>query len=259
MRRLVWVACALVLGCAPVRDGATAWEQEDPAAAVASWSGVEGKPAATVHYNLGVAAYRAGDAPLALAHWRAARRLSPRAGDVVHNLAHVRGELKGVSAPVPEPASWMEFATPTELALLGGLLLLLASIGLVRGVREEGTGWRSYALLGVIGLILGAAGARAARVPGVFVLAEDVVVRDAPDVSGRERGSLGSGSEVFVEAAAGPWVRIWDGGSRRGWVPAQAGLVAGPRGVGQARAVGASDVAVPTSTRGPIRVEDGVP
>ena len=85
-------------------------------------------------------------------------------------------------------------------------------------------------------------------VPGVFVLTSDVVVRDAPEVTGRERSSLGAGSEVYVEAAAGPWVRIWDGGARRGWVPADAGLLAGPRALGMARRVGVGDAVVPAST-----------
>lgn len=241
----------LLSACAPVADGTEAWEAGDPAGAVEQWSSVEGRPSAAVHYNLGIAAYRAGDRPLALAHWRAARRIAPRAGDVVHNLAHARGELKGVSAPVPEPTSWMEFATPVELGGLGALLLALASLGLLRSARREEGGLVPLLGLAAVGLVLGVSGVQGANAPGVLVLTRDAVLRDAPDATGRERGSLGAGSELYVEAAAGPWVRVWDGAERRGWVPADSGLVAGPVDVGQARRVGVADAAVPERTGPP--------
>ncbi|MCO4746939.1 MAG: SH3 domain-containing protein [Proteobacteria bacterium] len=243
-----WLFLFALIGCAPVRDGTTSWQAGELEQATTAWTSGGGSPSAAVHYNLGVAAYRAEELPLAVAHWRAARRLKPRDGDVVHNLAHVRGDLSGVSAPVGEPLSWMEFATPVELGLIGIALVGWASFGLVaRRRRRKGT-LAPWLLLGATGAGVGLAGVHGAiswtRAP-VFVLQTDVVLRDGPDSSGQELGQLGAGSEVALVAAAGPWVRVADGASRTGWVPAGAGLVVGPVPAGNARLAGLADVAVP--------------
>lgn len=242
IRWLQLVAVVLLWGCADVSEGTARWEAGSPDAALEAWTEGSGATSASLHYNLGVAAYRAQELPLAIAHWRAARRLQPRAGDVVHNLAMARGELSGVPRAVGEPVGWMEFSTPMELGGVACLLLSIMSWTLWRRRGDAWPGWVAWVALAGLALGLTASWGVAVReAEAVAVLLDSAALRDSPASDGVEVGTLGAGSEVRATGALGPWLRIESVDGRMGWVPAQAVLLAGPLSLGEARVVGRVD------------------
>ena len=242
IRWLLMLASILLWGCADISEGAARWNAGSPEAALEAWTSGDGVSSASLHYNLGVAAYRADELPLAIAHWRAARRMEPRAGDVVHNLAMARGELSGVPRPVGEPLGWMEFTTPAELGILAMVLLAMMSWALWRRRHEAWPGWVAWAAL--MGAILGSMathGVWVREAETVAVLLDEAALRESPASDGVELGALGAGAEVRATGARGPWVRVESVDGRRGWVPAGTVLLAGPLELGAARVVGRVD------------------
>lgn len=240
MSRL-WPLLALLACHGPaVTEGAAFYEQNEYDRSISTLESID-SPSATALYDLGNAWYRKGDPARAIAAWRAAQQLSPRNGDIVHNLALARSQIQGVPDPVPPPRAWMDVMTPGEIVTLAACILAFASFGAVRRGRirpqtpsadEQVSLWLApWLLLWLGGAALGAigwSGARAAAAHPVAVVIEaEAPVRDEPTAEAKSVYTLPAGTEVSVERHQGPFLLVVDSDKRRGWLTE--GAVALPR------------------------------
>ena len=223
-----------------LEDGAAAFQEGDLDAAIAAWqsASAEGaQPSGVLQYNLGVAWYRKGDFPRAVAELRGAARLRPRDGNVLHNLALARAALGMVPTPVSD-SGWTQVVTAGEVSVLGVLITALGSLLLSLGHRPPMSrlgGRAAGGLLLALGLALGLLGVSEARWqrrhPVAVVLGtalsgqasaegpgDDVVVRDAPSINAGERHRWPAGTETRVIRSHDGFLLLEDGRQRRGWV-----------------------------------------
>lgn len=214
------------LAAASVGEGALAFERGDLDAAIAAWeSAREGGAQASgvVEYDLGVAWYRKGDLPRAIARFRAAARLRPRDGNVQHDLALARAGLGPVPPPVGAEAVWTRILTPGELGVAGVLATAMGSLLLLVARRRAGLAGASLLAGGLAAGALGVWGLWAMRAHPVAVVVDgEAVLRDAASVDGAERLRLPPGSEVRVMRAYDAFFLVEDGKGRRGWAPSNA-------------------------------------
>jgi tetratricopeptide (TPR) repeat protein len=185
---------------------------------------------ATSLYNRGLALQQSGDAPRAIAAYRAAGDLSPRSPDVVHNLASARAELEGrIPAPIDPAPAWTAVLTPGELGVLAALFWL-ASAGLLHTARRRPDDARAPALAAtaaaVVVSLIALDGQQAQLEHPVAVVLEEAVVRDGAEIEAGQRHVLPAGSEVRVERMRGAFTLVEDGKARRGWVLSEALAVA---------------------------------
>lgn len=218
----------------PIEDGAAAWQAGDMDGAIAAWESVldDGKRGSgDLHNNLGVAWYRKGDLPRAIAHWRQARVLSPRDPDPTHNLAIARAELDGVPDPFDPLPAWLGLATVGELGVLGTLLLLVASGG---GWIARLRSWSPWPWLGVgvLGIVLGIASVEGARqlttTPGAVVVSP-LGLRPDPDMAAPPDRTLVPGTEVAVQREVGDFLLVQTADGQAGFVPAASVAIVGVR------------------------------
>lgn len=219
---------ALLVGLAlagPVEDGAAAWETGDMDGAIEAWEAglAEGRGASDLHTNLGVAWYRKGDLPRAIAHWRQARIVSPRDPDPPHNLAVARAELEGTPGPYDPLPPWLALFTVGELGVLGTVLLLTASLGGWLAWWRRWTGW-PWVALALLGLLFGAGSVEGSRQlvrhPGAVVLDDPLGLRPDPDVSAPPTRTLAPGTELAVQRRVGSFLLVQTGDGATGFVPA---------------------------------------
>lgn len=216
MIALLWLAS---VWAGPMEDGRDAYDRGDYAGAVEIWESVE-DPSAAVLYDLGAAHYRAGDAPRAIAAWRAATRRRPRDGDLAHNLALARAGLGDRPPPVDPEPRWSALARPEEVGAVAVALLLAAAVSLsgrrAGRVAIGGGLWLVGLLLGVVAI----SGQRASdRQPVAVVVDAPARARDAARPDGAVRFELQPGTEVLVERRLDGFTLARTGDGRRGWVP----------------------------------------
>ena len=246
---LLWaMACSKVVG-----DGSAAFDAGQLDQAITVWSGAGGSPSGVVQYDLGVARYRSGDFPRAVARFRGAARLRPRDGNVQHDLALSRSELDSGVPPPVSLASWTQVLTPGELGLLGFLVTGLGS--LLTFPRRTRLGGAATLAVGLASGLLGSWAAFDQRAhPVAVVVDQTLILRDAASVNAGERLRLPPGTEVRVERKAGEFLLVVDGRDRRGWAPANGLDLAWRAGPVRRRRAGRSrDVAGPGASgpRGP--------
>lgn len=216
----------------PVEEGAAAWEQGDMDGAIAAWEGAldEGRGSVTLHTNLGVAWYRKGDLPRAIAHWRMARILGPRDPDPAHDIAVARAELEGPPRPANPVPAWLVIATVGEYGVLGTVLLLLASVGAWVGRLRRWPVW-PWLVVGLLGAVFGVASVEGARrlrdQPVAVVLDEGVGLRADPDATAPAARRLPPGTELAVQRRRPDFLLVATGDGERGWVPSAAVAVVG--------------------------------
>jgi hypothetical protein len=230
MTLLVWIAVAWG---SPIEDGLRAWDDGDLAGAIEAWQAPleEGRGSAAIHTNLGVAWYRHGDAARALAHWKMARLLAPRASDPAHNLAVVRSEIEGVPLPPPAWPASLQMATVGEWGGLGALLLFLASVGAWVAKLKRFAWWPWLAVAG-FGALVGAVAVHAAwevqHRPLAVVVGRDLVLRVDPEPSAPAVRTLPPGAELRVERTFGDFVLVSTGDGGQGWTSRASIAVIGP-------------------------------
>ncbi len=188
---------------------------------------------AGLYYNLGCAAYRAGELGWAVAYFEEARRLSPRDGDIRHNLRQVRSRLQD-RLPDQRP-SWL-------LGAMAGVLDAFAPADLVRWalgafwiftllVAAQWLGprsWRPALRRALRGLLLVAAVLVAAlalklyqiqTAPSGVVVAEEVQVLTGPREGETVQFVLHAGAMLHLGRETGEWREAYLGEDMRGWVP----------------------------------------
>jgi hypothetical protein len=162
-------------------------------------------------FNLGNAAYRAGDDALALAAWVRAARLSPRDGGIR------RARL--LVAPADQLAAddlRISPVTPPELWLLGLVAWLVGWAGIMWSRRLRGR----WAVLLAGGALLAAAAAGvehwySARIAVVRV---NQLLRLSPHELAPAVGEVPRLGTVHLSQARGDWVLVDAGASQRGWL-----------------------------------------
>ncbi len=185
-----------------------------------------------LHYNLGNVYYRKGELARAILHYRSAQRSRPRDGNVHHNLALARSELKGLPDPAGLPSTWMALMTPGELSFCGLFLSVMGSLWVVVWYRREQRGvlaWPGISLLfaGLAMCTVATLGVWSIHKHPIAVVVEsEALVRDAARTDGGERFRLPPGSELSVVRELGQFLLVEDGGGRRGWVSVSAAAVA---------------------------------
>ncbi len=162
-------------------------------------------------FNLGDAAYRAGDDAEALAAWVRAARLSPRDGGIRRALLLV--------APADQNATdelWVSPITPPELWLLG----LVAWIGGWAGIlwsRQIRGRWTVLLAGGAVLAGLGAGLSHWYRAP-VAIAGVNEQLRLSPHELAPAVGEVARLGTVRLGPARGVWVQVEVGG-QRGWMP----------------------------------------
>jgi len=185
-----------------------------------------------LHYNLGNVYYRKGELARAVLHYRFAQRIRPRDGNVHHNLALARSELKGLPDPVGLPTTWMALLTSGELSILGLGLSSVGSLWVVVWYRRKERA--ILALPGTVILVVGLVMCTMATAgwwttqqhPVAVVVDSEALVRDAARTDGGERFRLPPGSELLVVRELGQFLLVEDGDGRRGWISVSAAAVA---------------------------------
>lgn len=234
------LALSLALAVAPapedlLEQGVAAYRAGDHDLAIALWE--EGLDAALpdgdrarVCYNLGNAAWRAGQGGRALGWYEAALRLAPRHADARSNAAFVREELDIPPAETGDLRSaasrFLRIVTHAEAAwllLLSSALLLAA---LVCEALWGGRAWRRAVGAASVSVVILA-------LPWVYaetqIHARPYLVIGAPSVSLRaeprpELPTIAApltGSEVVRLDELDGWLRVEARGGERGWAPAE--------------------------------------
>lgn len=217
-RERAGLTAILVLGLSAPRLGAqTAPEKLYEAGAYAA--AAEGfqrralaNPEITTHwFNLGDAAWRAGDDAQSLAAWIRAARLSPRDQGVRRALL-----LVPPGDPWATRSLWIAPVTPAEVWLLG---LIAWVVGWTGAALTRGLSGRWLVLIGGGVILFGAASAlsRWYRRP-VAVLAANQVLRLSPHEQAPPAGEVARLGTVLLGERRGAWVRVTAQGGQDGWL-----------------------------------------
>lgn len=166
-------------------------------------------------FNLGDAAWRAGDDAQSLAAWIRAARLSPRDQGIRRALLLV---------PPGDPSAsrnlWVAPVTPAELWLLGLLAWTAGWLGALATRSLQGR-WLVLVGGGVILLGAGTALGRWYRRP-VAVLTANQVLRLSPHEQAPPAGEVARLGTVLLGERRGGWVRVAAAGGQEGWLPVPA-------------------------------------
>lgn len=169
-------------------------------------------PEVTTHwFNLGDAAYRAGDDGLALAAWVRAARLSPRDHGIRRALLLVAPADAGAGRLL-----WVAPVTPAELWLLG-LVVWLGGWGGVLWTRQWRGRWLVLLGGGVLLLLAGSALARWYAAP-VAVAAANAELRLSPHGLAPAVGEVPRLGTVELGPVRGGWIRVETAGGQPGWM-----------------------------------------
>ena len=210
--------------------GRDALDRGDPDAALAELTPVvdAGGASATDLYHAGLAWHRKGDIPRAIRYWREAKAVSPRSGDISHNLALARSQAKGTPRPAGAPRGWLELISAQELSLLSALSLAGSAVGAVR-TRTVGR-WVVAWAVGVVLAVLALDASNAWRTHGIAVVVDGpAAARAVARADAAVVFTLAPGSEVAVERRLSGFLAVRDGDGRVAFVPDGAVAVIDPR------------------------------
>ncbi len=235
----LWLAAGgggIGAGAAPAREALSAafdtanrlYEQARYREAAAAYQALldQGVVSPALHFNLGNAWFKAGEAGRAIIQYRLAARLTPRDPDIRANLRLTRELVRG--APPPDPPWWRRVAdwlTPREWGVLTTVAVWLCFGTLTAGelqARRRGA-WRRVALgAGVVAVVAGAALAgqwceRRLRLEAVVVVKE-AVARYGPLAVSPELQKAGDGTELRVVDQKDGWLQVTGLPHGSGWI-----------------------------------------
>lgn len=186
----------------------------------------QGVVSPALHFNLGNAWFKAGEAGRAILQYRLATRLAPRDPDIHANLRLTRELVRG--APPPAPPWWRRVAAWFSLQEWGTLTagaVWLCFGALTAGelqARRRGA-WRRVALgAGAVAALAGAALAgqwfeRRLRLEAVVVVKE-AVVRYGPLAVSPELQKAADGTELRVLDQKDGWLQVSGLPRGLGWI-----------------------------------------
>lgn len=187
------------------------------------------QPTAAVWFNLGNARLQSGEVGRAIAAYRHARRLEPRAADVSANLATARAR---VGLPGPALDFLQRWLSPDGWALLA-LATVFGWLG-VQAAREVSPAFRrttgglvkTLGLAAVLGVAAAALVAWSVRGAHAVVTRADAPARFGPVEESQVAFTLPDGAEVRVLAQRPGWLQVRDRAGRAGWVAEEAAVKA---------------------------------
>jgi len=231
---------------AALREAETAYAQGDFVPALESYRRVleTGWTSASLYYNLGCAAQKAGETGWAIAYFEEARRRAPHDPDVRHNLALTlaqardRGAQESASPLLDAVARLLDRFAPADAVTVLAVSLWIAALTLLAGwflrdplraLARRARPWAGGLVVLAVALVLIKAYQIQSAPSGVIVEGQ-VGVRVGPSDSETVQFALHSGTFVRVGRQAGGWTEVTLTPEMRGWVPRSAvqGL-SGPR------------------------------
>jgi hypothetical protein len=162
-------------------------------------------------FNLGDAAYRAGDDATSLVGWVRAARLSPRDVDIRRAL-----QLVAPADPGAANSLWVAPLTPPELWLLGLISWLVGWAGILWTRQIRGR-WVVLLAGGALLLLLSAALARWYAAP-LAVVGSNEQLRLSPHELAPAVSEVSRLGTVRLGPARGGWIRVDAGAGQRGWM-----------------------------------------
>lgn len=227
---------AAVVGA--LREAEAAYAQGDFPTALEGYRRVldTGWSSASLYYNLGCAAQKAGETGWAIAYFEEARRRAPHDPDIRHNLsltlgqARDRGAQERVSPLLDRLAGLLDRFAPADAVLLLTIAVWIATAGLLGSwfLRDPGRAWARRARPWLGGLVVLAVALLLMKVyqvqsaPSGVIVEEQVGVRVGPSDSETVQFALHSGTFVRVGRQASGWVEVALTPEMRGWVPESA-------------------------------------
>ena len=198
-----------------------------------SASGIE---SAQVYYNLGNAAFKAGETPQAILNYERALKLDPSFDDARFNLEFANSRIQDKIDAIPELfiKAWLRkvcyalgshaWAVLSLLMLSGALaLLLLFLLGRSSGARRTGF----FGAIAAFLLFLGCLGFARWQSRDYFRADSAIVMRPVSSVKSSPSGGtaakdlfvLHEGTKVRVLDSVGDWRNIELSDGRQGWLP----------------------------------------
>jgi tetratricopeptide (TPR) repeat protein len=223
-----------------LQDAEAAYARGDYPAALERYREVlaAGWASASLYYDLGCAAQRAGEPGWAVGYFEEARRRAPRDPDVRHNLKVTRALLRdqagreASSGMLDRAAGGLDAIAPWDAlgafaaALWGAALALLGSWflpGRPRSWARRARPWLALLLLATGALLLVKV-YQVRSAPSGVVVEREIGVRAGPSPTETVQFALHAGALVHVGRAAGEWTEIRLAPEMRGWVPRAAVL-----------------------------------
>ena len=218
-------------GTAAYQDGH--WADAMQAFGELSASGIE---SAQVYYNLGNAAFKAGETPQAILNYERALKLDPSFDDARFNLEFANSRIQDKIDAIPELfiKAWLRkvcyalgsnaWAVLSLLMLSGALaLLLLFLLGRSSGARRTGF----FGAIAAFLLFLGCLGFARWQSRDYFRADSAIVMRPVSSVKSSPSGGtaakdlfvLHEGTKVRVLDSVGDWCNIELSDGRQGWLP----------------------------------------
>lgn len=187
------------------------------------------QPTAAVWFNLGNAWLQSGEVGRAIAAYRHARRLEPRAADIAANLATARARVGLPGPPLDFLQRWL---SPDGWALLAlaavvGWLGMQTARELYPACRKATGGLvKSLGVTTVLALAAALLVAWSIRGEHAVVTRADAPARFGPVEESQVAFTLPDGAEVRVLARRPGWLHVRDRAGREGWVAEEAQVAA---------------------------------
>ena len=185
-----------------------------------------GERTAGIYYNLGTAAFKAGQPGRAIAAYRQAERFDPRDADLRANLAFARQKVNGDQVvPVPWWRRGLARLTLNEWSVLAVAawwgwfgLLLQRQARPEKRAATQGTTWTFGVLAVVTASLLAAATWERLGLKSAVVVVREAVVRFGPLEESQVATQMPDGTELVVLEARGDWLRVEAPNGTAGWV-----------------------------------------
>ena len=193
-----------------------------------------GQTSVALWFNLGNALFKSGQIGRAIAAYRTAEQLAPRAPDIRANLQFARNQTQGPTLPPNRWQRWLGRLTLNEWTMLAAAvlwlwLLLLAALQWRPALRS---GLRSYAIaLAVLAALLCACVVTSLRqtrfTRTAIVIAAEAAAHFGPLAESPTAFTVHDGAELLVLDQKDEWLQVSAGPRRTGWLRRDQTLVTG--------------------------------
>ena len=179
---------------------------------------------ASLWFNLGNAEFKAGHPGKAIAAYRRAELLNPHDAELRANLAFVRTQVQGASAPESRWQTWLASVTLNEGAWSTVICFwVLFGLFTARQIRPalapklRGITRLILALLILSGAVLGLQAANYFGSAVAVVTSTETTARTGPFDDAQSAFTAHDGAELRVLGRHDNWVQVSDGAGKTGW------------------------------------------